>query len=161
MRRETQQHRTRGLDPAKLLDDLVLLVGVGRARTGIDDRVDALRAQPSDVRDLLVGVAIGLAHDHREAVDERDVFDPAHDARVELVAEVVHQDAHDVGALHHEAAGEQVGLEVELGRGGHHLGPGGLGHRVLAAREHPGRGGDGDPGPSGDVGERGEAGRTT
>ena len=61
---------------------------------------------------------------------------PAHDPRGELVGEVVHQHADDVGALHHQAAGEKVGLEVELGGGLEDPGTGRLGHRVAAAGEH-------------------------
>ena len=42
VRREAKEHRARALEPPDLLDDLLLLVGVGRARTRVDDRVDAL-----------------------------------------------------------------------------------------------------------------------
>ena len=51
-----------------------------------------------------------------------------------------------MGALHHQTAGEEVGLEVELVGRFEHLGPGRLRHRVAAPGEDARRGGDGDAG---------------
>jgi len=91
----------------------------------------ALAAQQPDIREVLGRTAVGVAEQDRVPVAMGHVLGPTHDARPIRVCDARDEDTDGQAALAALAAGQPIGMIVELGDGALHAPAGRLGNARL------------------------------